>query len=78
MNQDRDRFIERWKRHVAGVIALGGVQVKRIKATTLIEAGEQQPAEAFGGLVMDLHEQTVTLLGQLYDDLTTKVKAERK
>lgn len=56
-------FIERWRRHVAGVIALGGEQYRRIQKQPLAEV------VATGEMILSLAEQTSALLSQLYDDL---------
>lgn len=64
---NRDQFIERWKRHVIGVMALGSSSVRPLTQGTFKEIQE------FGNVLSNLNDEAVKLLGQLYDSLKPTV-----
>ncbi len=63
----REQFIERWKRHTAGVIALGSSTVRPLAQ------GEFKNAADFGGVLVNLNDEAVKLLGQLFDSIQQPV-----
>jgi hypothetical protein len=73
MMRSREEFVQRWKAHVAGVIALGSGKVNRLVTAPF------EGAKAFGQVLVDLEKTTDVLLGQLYDDcVKDMVKGDAK
>lgn len=63
-------FIEKWKRHVAGVIVLG-----KAEARPLIK-GHLREAHQVGAVVYNLAEEVNKLLGQIFDSMQPAKKTE--
>jgi hypothetical protein len=67
----RDEFIARWRVHVAGVITLGGAELRRALS------GGAVTADTFGKAMLDLTPTTDSLLGRIYDSLHATPPKER-
>lgn len=68
----REQFIEKWRRHVAGVIAVGGSRVRALRVASIAEALQEKPPAEVGEIFVDVADESLKLLGQLYDSLQPK------
>ncbi len=69
MKSIKEGFIERWRNHVAGMIALGSDTFRKLttgQLKTVADAGE---------IMLGLGDTTDRLLGLLYEDLAKRIGA---
>lgn len=58
VNRTRDDFVERWKRHIAGMALFG--TVSELRDGPMVRAAK----------ILEIPAQVEDLLGKMYDDLT--------